>query len=151
MSVKLLTERKRKLDICSVKRETSGEMGEAICKANAREMGLLGAKVRWERAREAKLAAELAADAPEEPQANSKLLTDKFTADRLRRVRKQLEKVDRMIDTETDPQKLDRLASAAARLNEQERQLSNRSMPPVIRANQERKRTPKPGTFEPEA
>ena len=54
---------------------------------------------------------------------------------RLLRVRKQQERVDAMLLVETDPAKLDRLASAAMRLNEQERQLSNRSLPPVIKAS----------------
>jgi hypothetical protein len=53
---------------------------------------------------------------------------------RLSRVRKQLELVDGMIEVETDAAKLDRLASAASRLNEQERQLSNRSLPPTVKA-----------------
>jgi len=41
-----------------------------------------------------------------------------------------------MIEDCDDPAKLDRLASAAIRLNEQERQLSNRSLPPTLKASQ---------------
>lgn len=54
---------------------------------------------------------------------------------RLLRIRKQQDRIDGMLLVETDPAKLDRLASAAARLNEQERQLSNRSLPPVLKAS----------------
>lgn len=54
---------------------------------------------------------------------------------RLLRVRKQQDRVDEMLLVEDDPAKLDRLASAAIRLNEQERQLSNRSLPPTLKAS----------------
>lgn len=52
-----------------------------------------------------------------------------YLQDRLSRVRLQLDKIDKMMMTETDPQKLDRLASAQARLAEQERLLSGRPLP----------------------
>jgi len=48
---------------------------------------------------------------------------------RLARVRAQLDKLDAWILSEKDPQKLDRLASAQAKLAEQERQLAGRPMP----------------------
>src|SRR6266481_10113914 len=48
---------------------------------------------------------------------------DQFSRARLARVRRQLSRLDDKMETETDPQKLDRLASAQARLAEQERQL----------------------------
>ncbi len=65
---------------------------------------------------------------------------EEFRNDRLTRVRLQLKAIDRTIDRELakrfpDAAQLDRLASAAARLNEQERQLSNRSLPPTLKAN----------------
>jgi hypothetical protein len=60
---------------------------------------------------------------------------DEFRRTRLARVRAQLTKIDSMLTKETDAAKLDRLASAAIRLNEQERQLSNRSLPPTLKAN----------------
>ena len=52
-----------------------------------------------------------------------------YAAKRLARARKQIDKLDGMIEEETDPQKLDRLASALARLSEIERQLANRPLP----------------------
>jgi len=56
---------------------------------------------------------------------------------RLARVRSQLDKLDAWILSEKDPQKLDRLASAQAKLAEQERQLAGRPMPgslkPVVK------------------
>ncbi len=62
---------------------------------------------------------------------------DTFASKRLTRVRKQLDKLDRMIDEESDPAKLDRLASAQARLAEQERQLADRPLPGSKRPAQE--------------
>jgi hypothetical protein len=59
---------------------------------------------------------------------------DIYRTKRLGRVRKQLDLVDGMIEAEQDPAKLDRLASAQSRLSEQERQLSNRSLPPTLKA-----------------
>lgn len=64
---------------------------------------------------------------------------DEFRRMRLARVRAQLNTLDKLIADEMakdapDPAKLDRLASAAIRLNEQERQLSNRSLPPTLKA-----------------
>jgi hypothetical protein len=48
---------------------------------------------------------------------------------RLARVREQLNRIDRMIATETDPQKLDRLAAATMRLSDQEFALAGRPKP----------------------
>ena len=79
----------------------------------------------------------LAAD----PAARQKI-AEKFYEQRLVRVRKQLEKVDGLIDIETDPAKIDRLASAAIRLSEQERQIVNRSLPPVVRGAAEKTEKP---------
>ncbi len=53
----------------------------------------------------------------------------------LSRVRAQLERCFQMMAKEEDPGKMDRLASAIARLNELDRQLTNRSMPPTLKAN----------------
>lgn len=52
---------------------------------------------------------------------------------RLDRVRAQLDRVDAMMLTEDDPAKLDRLASAQARLSEQERILAGRPLPGSFR------------------
>ena len=65
------------------------------------------------------------------------------------RVRAQLDKVDRMIAEERDPVKLDRLASTSARLEEQERRLSNRSLPPTLKAPaRQRSRPAAPGPLD---
>jgi hypothetical protein len=70
--------------------------------------------------------------------AEKQLIAEKFQERRLVRVRKQLETIDGLIDAEMagdcDAARLDRLANAAIRLNEQERQLSNRSLPPTLKA-----------------
>lgn len=58
---------------------------------------------------------------------------ESYAAGKLNRVREQLRRLDDLLDTETDPQKLDRLASAIARLSEIERQFSNRPMPGSLR------------------
>lgn len=77
---------------------------------------------------------------------------ESFRKIRLLRVRKQLDSIDRAIDEAmagiVDPAKLDRLASAAIRLNEQERQLSNRSLPPTLKADA-KSRKPRSADFDP--
>lgn len=68
---------------------------------------------------------------------------DDFNQLRLGRVREQLVKLDAMLSKEEDPQKLDRLASAQARLSEQERILDGRPLPGSRRPSsdkQDRKR-----------
>jgi hypothetical protein len=66
---------------------------------------------------------------------------DDFQERRLARVRAQLEGIDSTIEAELsrkdgpDAQRLDRLAAASARLEEQERRLSDRSLPAVKRDN----------------
>lgn len=67
---------------------------------------------------------------------------------RLARVRKQLDKLDRMIEEEMDPQKLDRLASAQSRLAKQEQELSGRPLPGSLRPSKA-KSSPKQITTEP--
>jgi hypothetical protein len=116
-----------------------------ISKENARELSAIGNKVRWDAYRAAKLAEE---NAKLKPATEGEI--DGFNQARLLRVRKQLKKVDDMIDEETDPSKLDRLASAAIRLNEQERQLSNRSLPPTLKASQPRAKRSASADPEPE-
>lgn len=95
--------------------------------ANARIMAARAAVARRIAAekREAMLQEELA-----KPIAPALLPDDVFRLQSLARVRKQMDNVFGMMDDEQDPQKIDRLASALARLNEAERQLSNRSLPP---------------------
>jgi hypothetical protein len=91
------------------------------------------------KAREARrlraLAAEEAKKAALAPATNgNKLGLDQFTAKRLERVRLQLERVDAMLAEETDPARIDKLCAASSKLEEQERRLSDRSLPPVRRA-----------------
>jgi len=57
-----------------------------------------------------------------------------FTASCLQAVREQLERVYAMLAKERDPGKIDKLCSASSKLEEQERRLSDRSLPPVRRA-----------------
>ena len=64
---------------------------------------------------------------------------ENYPAKRLSRVRAQLDKLDAMIADEVDPQKLDRLASAQAKLSEQERILDGRPMPGAYRPLKPRK------------
>lgn len=56
-----------------------------------------------------------------------------YSRETLARVRQQLDQLYKLWQGETDPGKLDRLASAQARLHEQERQLSNRPLPGTLR------------------
>lgn len=58
-----------------------------------------------------------------------------FVGRRLERVRRQLDRVDAMLAEETDPARIDKLCAASSKLEEQERRLSDRSLPPVRRAH----------------
>jgi hypothetical protein len=75
---------------------------------------------------------------------------------RLLRARKMLDKLDEKIFRELDKEgdvdasALDRMASAALRFNEQERQLSNRSLPPTLKASQPRTKRSASADPEPE-
>ena len=64
------------------------------------------------------------------------LQPDDFCAKRIKRVRRQLAMLDRLIDAEQDPQRLDRLACAQYRLSEMERILSGRPLPGSQRPRQ---------------
>lgn len=64
-----------------------------------------------------------------------------YVGGRLARVRVQLDRVDELMMTETDPQKLDRLASAQARLSEQERILDGRALPGSLRPREKKEPT----------
>ncbi len=92
---------------------------------NAREMAA--------RANEAKQLAAIQAANGDLPK--PLLPEDKHQKLTLSRVRRQLERCFEMMAREGDPGKIDRLASAIARLNELDRQLSNRSLPPTLKAN----------------
>jgi len=95
--------------------------------ANAREMAARSREARRERSL-------MVENAP----TTTGHLTD-YVAQRLVRVRKQLDRLDRLIMTVEDPQKLDRLACAQARLAEQERILDGRPLPGSLKP-----RPPKP-------
>jgi hypothetical protein len=104
-----------------------------ITSANAREMAARSQEARRQRKMEREAAPEVPQTSPQSDDDN-----DEFVTARLVRVRKQLNRLDNLMETETDPQKLDRLASAQARLAEQERLMAGRPLPgscrpPVIK------------------
>lgn len=114
----------------------------------AREYGRRGNAARvLKRLREKALAADPAKENTE---------ASEFRKLRLARVRRQIEMLDTLIEDELkkgedcDPGKIDRLASAAARLNELERQHSNRSLPPVLKAEPAKKSRQRTELPEPE-
>ena len=80
------------------------------------------------RARRAEYERKLSAMPTPQALVKNEALND-FNATRLLRVREQLTKLDAMIEAEKDAQKLDRLASASAKLSEQERILDGRPLP----------------------
>ena len=92
---------------------------------SGRLAGLKSVQVRKERAAQPKPAPVIPVNPTEEQPS--------FTAIRLSRVREQLNRIDAMMLDESDPQKLDRLASAQARLSEQERTLDGRPLPGSMR------------------
>lgn len=115
---------------------------------NAAEFGRRGnAALAAKRLREKALAADPAKETTQ---------ADEFRKLRLARVRRQIEMLDTLIEEELkrgedcDPGKIDRLASAAARLNELERQHSNRSLPPVLKAEPAKKSRQRTELPEPE-
>ena len=83
--------------------------------------GKLGAMARWHSPK------------PEPEPVTLPPIPENFAAIRLSRVREQLNRIDAMILEESDPQRLDRLASAQARLSEQERTLDGRPLPGSMR------------------
>lgn len=84
---------------------------------------------------------------------NGQSLHDPYSNRRLSRTRKQIDLLDNRIEeeiakTDCDGQRVDRLASALARLSEIERQLANRPLPGSLKPTAER-RQPRPYTVEP--
>ena len=75
---------------------------------------------------------------------------DEYLAQRLACVRAQLSRIDRMLLEETNPQSLDRLAAACARLSEVERQLAGRPAPGAYRPSAPRRRSDMPVIVNPE-
>jgi hypothetical protein len=97
-----------------------------ITSSNAREMAAKSAEARKQR----KLAADYTAALPApDPQR-----ADSYPEMRLTLVRRHLAKIDSLMEKETDPQKIDKLANASTKYQEQERILSGRSLPPTIRS-----------------
>ena len=118
-----------------------------ITSANARELQQLAVASRRKAKadREAAVVAAIAASAipatiqlPPQTKPPQEPIADDFTNQRLLRVRLQLERIDAMIATEDDPQRLDRLAAASMRLSDQEFALSNRPKPGNRRPGPER-------------
>jgi prephenate dehydrogenase len=72
--------------------------------------------------------------------------TPGYIAKRLSRVRAQLDRIDEMMMTEEDPAKLDRLASAQARLSEQERILVGRPLPGSLKPTAAKPSKPSPAS-----
>ena len=108
----------------------------AICKANAAILGAKGGVLSGIAKREAKEKRELARIA----EANAEATLETYEGKVLMRVRLQLDKVYAAFMNEADKAmpdaaKLDRLASAQSRLAEEERRLSNRSLPPTLKAS----------------
>jgi hypothetical protein len=89
---------------------------------NAAEMGRRGQAAR--KLAQAQRAAKVAAIPLQAGPA-----TDVYVASRLVRVREMLNRLDSMMTKESDPQRLDRLASAQSKLSEQERILDGRPLP----------------------
>jgi hypothetical protein len=94
---------------------------------NAREMSARGNVVRWSRWRAAQPATATTSATPAPLPAPEQ----QYSATRLTRVRMLLDRLDQLLATETDPQKLDRLAAAADKLSQQECWLSGRPRPGV--------------------
>ena len=91
-----------------------------ITSANARELQAKSTLARLE----AKAALALAkASEAQFPQ------IDPYLAKRLSRVRIQVESLNKLLDTELDPQKIDRLVNAIYRLTELERVIAGRPLP----------------------
>lgn len=116
-------------------------------KANAREMSARGNAARWSRTRP-----EQASNAIEANEA-TRVPSDDYRQRRLLRVRKQLDLVDEQIKAQAerripDGQTLNWLCAAQARLDEQERSLSNRPLPGTLRPRDTSKRRSEP-TAEP--
>lgn len=105
--------------------------------ANAAEYG--------KRGNAAKIAnAELARQQLAEQEEQAKQLPEEasvYVSKRLVRVRLQLDRIDAMVLKEKDAQKLDRLASAQARLADQERKLAGRPDPGSYRPTQKPERS----------
>jgi len=100
----------------------------------ARENAAKSVQARREKAERAKSDAIIAAQTRSESPLNP-LPTDPYAKARLIRVRTHLDRLDDLIQSETDPAKLDRLAAAADKLSQQECYLSGRPRPGIRRVS----------------
>jgi len=66
-----------------------------------------------------------------------------YTSEQLTRVRKQIERLNGLLDEESDPQRLARLAQAIGTMSERERQLAGRPLPGSLRPTADKR----PGLF----
>jgi hypothetical protein len=107
--------------------------------ANAREMAARSQEARRQRKIEREATPMVPQSSPQPGDNN-----DDFITKRLARVRMQLERLDAMMEKETDAQKLDRLASAQARLAEQERVMAERPLPGTRRPTNTKQRVQVP-------
>lgn len=98
---------------------------------NAKQFSAKANQARWSRAKQPKLPEAQAEQVPASPD-------DGYVQTTVSRTRRQLDRLFELMEEELDPQKLDRLASAIARLAEQERQLSGRPLPGSLRPKQKR-------------
>lgn len=100
------------------------------------------ARINQQKSVEARRLAKFAQPAPDpvpEVAGPALQIADGYHEARLVRVRAQLDRIDEMMLDEDDPGKLDRLASAQARLSEQERILRGEPLPGSRRPAPERK------------
>ena len=84
-----------------------------------------------------------------QPSANTLATLDDYQAKTIVRVRERMDKLLDLLEEEEDPNKLDRLASAFAKLQEEERKLAGRPLPGSRRPSPEKSKPRTPGSYEP--
>lgn len=97
------------------------------------------------KANEAKRAKQAALLANPPAPASDPAKPDPYLSAKLGRVRKQIEAVDKLIESASDPQAVDRFAAALARLYEIERQLAGRPLPGSLRPTGKPTQQSRPG------
>lgn len=117
----------------------------------ARDAAKKSYEARWgaeARARRAQAQAEREADEAAEKAAKRAAVAiqladpERYVAERLNRVRAQIDRLSTLLDYEKDPRNLDRLAAAIERLHKAEFALAGRPMPGQRRPAPERRTTP---------
>lgn len=110
-----------------------------ITSANAAEMGRRSAEAR--RLRKQREAEQRRLEEEQLREALTRAVpNDQYVQQRLACVREQIKRLDNMLLQEVDPQRLDRLAAASARLSEIERQLAGRPGPGQFRPTAPRRK-----------